>query len=128
MAAALICLVVAAVSCRTVERIEVPVYVHDTAYVAHEVHDSVFVENTVTEYIKGDTVFKNSIKTKYKEKIVHDTVYKVKEVPVEVVKEKTEYVERQLSWLQKTLMVFGVCFIISVAAWITMIVLNAKKR
>ena len=82
VAAALICLVVAAVSCRSAKTVtvEVPVTVHDTMYVSQQIHDSVYVENT--EYVKGDTVYR--YKTKYVEKVRTDTVVSYVEKPVEM--------------------------------------------
>lgn len=112
--AALICLAMAASSCRTIETVtvEVPVEVHDTTYVSRHIHDSVFVENT--EYIKGDTVYR--YKTKYIEKIRVDTLLSYVEKPVEVINEvkTTEYVERKLFWWQKTLMFLGGLLLVGV--------------
>ena len=127
VAAALICLVVAAVSCRSVETVtvEVPVTVHDTMYISQKIHDSVYVENT--EYIKGDTVYR--YKTKYVEKVRTDTVLSYIEKPVEIVKEvkTTEYVERQLRWWQKSLMFFGVLLIVGMFAFVISLALKTRK-
>jgi len=126
--AALICLVFAAASCRTIQTVEVPVPIHDTTYLTHNVHDSVFVENLIKEYVKGDTVFLEKTKTKYIEKVRVDTLLTYKEVPVEVKIETTKFVEKQLNWFQKTLMGLGVCFIISIIAAIVVFVLGLKKK
>lgn len=126
--AALICLVLSAASCRTLQTVEVPVPIHDTTYVTKNVHDSVFVENTVKEFVKGDTVFLEKTKTKYVEKLRIDTVIAYKEVPVEVEKETTKFVEKELNWLQKTLIGMGVCFIISVLIAIAIFILGLKKK
>lgn len=128
LVAALTCLVIAAASCRTIQTVEVPVYVHDTTYVTHNIHDSVFVENNTVEYVKGDTVFLVKTKTKYVEKTVHDTLVRYVEKPIEVVKEKTEYVEKKLTWMQKTLIGLGVCFVLSLMAGIAMFVIGLKKK
>lgn len=124
----MICLAALVVSCKTVKTVEVPVYIHDTAYVSHNVHDSILIENTIKEYIKGDTMFVEKWHTKYKERVVHDTVYKEKEVPVTITEEKTEYVEKQLNWFQKTLMILGVCFILSVIGFIVYIIIKLKIK
>ena len=125
--AALTCLVLVAVSCRTIKTVtvEVPVEVHDTTYVSQQIHDSVYVENT--EYIKGDTVYKT--KLKYVEKIKTDTVVKYVEKPVEVVKETftTEYVEKENPWWKKTLMYLGALLSVFVLAYV-FVLLNKKKR
>ena len=126
--AALVCLVFAAVSCRTIEKtvtVEVPVNVHDTSYVAQHVHDSVYIENT--EYIKGDTVYRD--RTKYVEKLKTDTLVKYVEKPVEIYNEvvTTKYVEKELRWWQKTLMFFGSLFFLGIVVYIVMFLLSIKK-
>lgn len=127
MAAALICLVVAAVSCRSVKTVtvEVPVTVHDTTYISQHIHDSVYVENT--EYVKGDTVYR--YKTKYVEKIKTDTLYKYIEKPVEIVKEvkTTEYVERQLRWWQRAFMGIGASVVLFTLMAIIYLAIKTKK-
>jgi len=128
LAAALICLAALVVSCKTVKTVEVPVYIHDTAYVAHNVHDSILVENTIKEYIKGDTVFFEKWHTKYKERIVYDTVYTEKEVPVTVKEETVEYVEKELNWFQKTMMILGGCFILSIIGFIAYIIIKIRAK
>ena len=124
--AALVCLVIAAVSCRTVETVtvEVPVTVHDTTYISQHIHDSVYVENT--EYLKGDTVYKTKIK--YIEKVKTDTVYKYIEKPVETVTEvvKTEYVEKELKWWHKFLMFFGGLMVIGIIAFVVSLAIKTK--
>lgn len=124
--ASLICLVIAAVSCRTIEKVtvEVPVEVHDTTYISQHIHDSVYVENT--EYIKGDTVYR--FKTKYVEKLKTDTLVKYVEKPVEVYNEviTTKYVEKQLAWWQKTLMFLGVLTILGIIGFLLILFVKTK--
>ena len=95
--------------CRSAKTItvEVPVPVHDTMYQTKEVHDSVYVENTVKEYVKGDTVFSEKTRIKYIERIQTDTVRQTVEVPVEIIKTIEKTVEKPLTWMQKTLMIMG---------------------
>lgn len=126
--AALICLVLSAASCRTIQTVEVPVPIHDTTYLTKNVHDSVFVENTVKEFVKGDTVFVVKTKTKYVEKLRVDTIVSYNEVPVEVKVETTKLVEKELNWMQKTLMGMGVCFVLSVLVSIGIFIVGLKKK
>ena len=125
--AALICLATSMVSCRTIKTVtvEVPVHVHDTTYIAHHIHDSVYIENT--EYVKGDTVFKT--KVKYVEKLKFDTVYEYIEKPVNTVTEvvKTQYVEKELRWWQKSLMFFGALLLFGIIIYIAMLCFAIKK-
>ena len=90
------------------QTVEVPVYVHDTAYLAKEVHDSTYIDRWHTEYQKGDTIFVTAEVTKIVTKIVRDTAYKYVEKPVTISKTETVKVKKPLTWLQKGLMWIGV--------------------
>lgn len=94
---------VAMCSCRTVRVVEqVPVEVHDTAYVTKMLHDSTYIDRWHTEYIKGDTVYVTNNETKVVYKYVTDTSYKYVEKPVTVTKTEMVEVKKPLSWWVKT--------------------------
>lgn len=116
--AVIIALVVMAIvlcSCKTkyiteTEYKEVPVVMHDT--VAQNIWriDTTIVKDSVYFAIKGDTVFKERYNTKWRIKVAHDTINKVVEKPVEVVRNsvKTETKEvNRIYWWQKVLMIIG---------------------
>ena len=126
--AALICLVFAAASCRTVQTVEVPVPIHDTTYLTKTVKDSVFVEHSTTYYVKGDTVYLTKTVTKFVERLKTDTVSVYVEKPIEIVKTQTKTVEKPLNWLHKTLIGCGIVFIASLVAAIVIFILGLKKR
>lgn len=104
--------------CKTAH--DIPV-VHDTTYVSkYEIkHDSVYInqykDRYHTIYVRGDTVFvHDSIYVEDKGHIrfvdeIHDTIYKYRDVPVEVVKEK-----RVTNW-RLTILIGLVCL---VGGWI----------
>lgn len=128
--AALICLAISAVSCRSVNEVvkEVPVEVHDTAYIAKTIHDSTYIDRWHTVEVKGDTVFltKNQITVKYR--TVTDTAYKYIEKPVRVTVEQIKEVEKEQKWWQKMLMWFGAGFILVVMGSFVFIWLSLKNR
>lgn len=126
--AALTCLVLAAASCRTIRTVEVPVPIHDTTYVKSVVKDSVFVEHTTYEYVKGDTVFVRTTTTKYVDRVKTDTLRLYVEKPIEIIKTETKTVEKPLNWLQKTLVGCGVLFLASLFACIVIFILGLKRR
>lgn len=96
-----LCLLFVGCSClRTT--IEVPVYVHDTTYVAKIQHDSTYIDRWHTVYQKGDTIFVTNEVTKIKIVTKTDTAYKYIEKPVVVSKMETVEVEKPLSWWRKT--------------------------
>ena len=118
-----LCLMLA--GCKAVKQtVEVPVYVHDTTYVAKEVHDSTFIDRWHTEYQKGDTIFITNEVTKIVTKIKTDTAYKYIEKPVIVSKTETVEVKKPLSWWQKTFVWIGVLCLIGIVLWL---VLKSKK-
>lgn len=112
---ALVVLALVCCSCRTkyiteTEYKEVPVMLHDT--VAQNIWriDTTIVKDSVYFAVKGDTVFKERYNTKWRIKVAHDTINKVVEKPVEVIRNsvKTETKEvNRLYWWQKVLMLIG---------------------
>ena len=97
------------VGCKALKQtVEVTVYVHDTAYLAKEVHDSTYIDRWHTEYQKGDTIYITDEVTKIVTKIKIDTAYKYVEKPVTISKTETVEVKKPLTWWQKTLMGMGV--------------------
>lgn len=112
---ALVVLALVCFSCKTryitqTEYKEVPVVMHDT--IAQNIWriDTTIVKDSVYFAIKGDTVFKERYNTKLRIKVAHDTINKVVEKPVEVlrtsIKTETKEVNR-LYWWQKVLMIIG---------------------
>ena len=112
---ALVVLALVCFSCRTkyiteTEYKEVPVVMHDT--VAKNIWriDTTIVKDSVYFAIKGDTIYKERYNTLWKIKVANDTINKVVEKPVEVlrtsIKTETKEVNR-LYWWQKVLMIIG---------------------
>lgn len=112
---ALVVLAFVCFSCRTkyiteTEYKEVPVIMHDT--VAKNIWriDTTIVKDSVYFSIKGDTIYKERYNTLWKIKVAHDTINKVVEKPVEVLRTsiKTETKEvNSLYWWQKVLILLG---------------------
>ena len=117
---ALVVLALVCFSCKTryitqTEYNEVPVVMHDT--IAQNIWriDTTIVKDSVYFAIKGDTIFKERYNTKWRIKVAHDTINKVVEKPVEVIRNniKTETKEvNSLYWWQKVLMLIGVASLI----------------
>ena len=112
---ALVVLALVCFSCKTkyiteTEYKEVPVMIHDT--VAKNIWriDTTIVKDSVYFAIKGDTIYKERYNTLWKIKVAHDTINKVVEKPVEVVRNsvKTETKEvNRIYWWQNVLMLIG---------------------
>lgn len=112
---ALVVLALVLCSCKTkyiteTEYKEVPVIMHDT--VAKNIWriDTTIVKDSVYFAVKGDTIYKERYNTLWKIKVDHDTINKVMEKPVEVlrtsIKTETKEVNR-LYWWQKVLILLG---------------------
>ena len=112
---ALVVLALVCFSCKTkyitnTEYKEVPVVMHDTVAKNFWRIDTTIVKDSVYFAIKGDTVFKERYNTKWRIKVAHDTINKVVEKPVEVVRNsvKTETKEvNRTYWWQNVLMIIG---------------------
>jgi hypothetical protein len=89
-------------SCRTIRVIEqVPVKVHDTAYVSKVMHDSTYIDRWHTVEVDGDTVYVTEQQIVSKWRTITDTAYKYIEKPVTVTVEQIKEVERELTKWQK---------------------------
>ena len=112
---ALVVLALVCFSCKTryitqTEYKEVPVVMNDT--VAKNIWriDTTIVKDSVYFSVKGDTIYKERYNTLWKIKVDHDTINKVVEKPVEVVRNsvKTETKEvNRIYWWQKVLILLG---------------------
>lgn len=120
--AVLICLLFA--SCTKTEYITVEKVRNDTVWQNHTKHDSIWVHDSIHVTDKGDTVRIEKWHTKYVESIRHDTVYKARTDSVPVPYPVTKYVEKNLSWMQKTLIGVG---ILSIMALIIFIAIKLKR-
>lgn len=150
LVAALICLAISAVSCRSVKEVQTitdtlavhdttNVFIHDTTKIKEVRYDSIdrLVEKTV--YVDTNGV----VHEKEVEKLTHyiymqDEQYKVKEAEykskiIELEKKlkeekKVEYVEKKLNWFQKTLMGLGVCFVITLIGFGIYLYFKLKRK
>lgn len=112
---ALVLLALVLCSCRTkyiteTEYKEVPVVLHDTVEQNIWRIDTTIVKDSVYFAIKGDTIYKERYNTLWRIKVAHDTINKVVEKPVEVIRNtaKTETKEvNRLHWWQKVMILIG---------------------
>ena len=112
---ALVMLAVVLCGCKTkyiteTEYKEVPVVMHDTVEQNIWRIDTTIVKDSVYFAVKGDTIFKERYNTKWRIKVAHDTISKVVEKPLEVLRTsiKTETKEaNRIYWWQNVLMLIG---------------------
>ena len=75
----------------------------DSVYLAKVERDSIFVRDSVLVVVRGDTVFKTDLKYVYRDRVVRDTVFRLKCDTVTTVVE----VEKALSFWQQRKLEFG---------------------
>jgi len=93
-------------SCTMTKYVPVPEYHTDTVRIVQHQRDSIYLSDSiyVSDFVRDDTVYKTieRWRTKYIERISHDTLYQSKvdsiPYPVEVIKE----VPAKLTWWQQT--------------------------
>ena len=110
-------------SCTTTKYVPVPEYHTDTVRIVQHQRDSIYLSDSiyVSDFVRDDTVYKTieRWRTKYIERLNHDTIYQSKRdsipYPVEVIKE----VPAKLTWWQQArlhimnvLMMFGIIWLI----------------
>ena len=97
--------------CTTTKYITVPVSHTDTLIITKRQRDSIYLKDSthVSEQQHGDTIILKITKflTKYHDREVHDTLYQSKTDTVPMPYPVPEYVEKQLSWWQKTRLRMG---------------------
>jgi len=107
-------------SCTTTKVVTVEKLKIDTTYITKWQRDSVWLHDSTIVREKGDTMLVEKWHTKYKEKQVHDTLYKsrVDSIPVPYPVEKL--VEKELTWWQQTRLHIAniiLCLLGAVAVW-----------
>ena len=98
--------------CTTTKVLEVERVRTDTTYITKWEHDSIHVHDSIRIFERGDTVRIEKWHTKYIESIKHDTLYQSKTDSVPVPYPVDKFVEKSLSWWQRTQMYAGDVLII----------------
>ena len=108
------------------QRVYVPVETvkYDSIYLSKVQRDSIYLKEYVSVYHKADTVYKERIITKYKEKMLKDTLYIERVDTIRTVVE----VEKPLKRSQRTLMTMGWCFVAITIAGILLLLFRIFKR
>lgn len=99
--AILIILLMSAIwSCRTTEYVPVEIVKTDTTYINKVQRDSIYQLDSIYILDRGDTILITKTKYLYKDRIVHDTVYKSKidsiQVPYPVERKLTKWEQLRL--------------------------------
>ncbi len=111
-------------SCTKTEYITVEKVRTDTTYINKVQRDSIYLHDSTFVKVAGDTVWIERWHTKWQNHLEHDTVYKARTDSVPVPYPVTKYVEKKLSWFQKTLIGVG---ILSIMALVIFIAFKLKR-
>ena len=106
--------------CTKTEYITVERVTHDTTYVAKHQRDSIWLHDSIRVIENGDTIRIEKWHTKFIEKVSHDTTYVATHDTIPQPYPVTQYVEKPLSKIQKTLIgigIFALMGIIIFAVW-----------
>ena len=112
------CFVAGLMSCTKTEYITVEKVRNDTTYINKVQRDSVWLHDSTFVKVAGDTVWIERWHTKWQNHLEHDTIYKARTDSVPVPYPVTKYVEKNLSWMQKTLMGVGILSLIALIVFI----------
>lgn len=93
-------------SCTTTKYVPVPEYHTDTVRITNHTRDSIYLSDSiyVSDFVRSDTVYKTieRWRTKYIERLSHDTIYQSKRDSIPYPVEVTKEVPAKLTWWQQT--------------------------
>lgn len=111
----LLLILCALTGCTTTRYVSVPVSHTDTLIITKAQRDSIYLRDSthVSEQQHGDTILLKITKwhTEYRDREVHDTLYQAKVDTVPMPYPVPEYVEKPLSWWQRTRIHLGEVFL-----------------
>ena len=103
-------------SCTTTRYVTVPEYHTDTLIQNTVQKDSVFLHDSIYQKEKGDTILIEKWHTRYKEKLVHDTLYQHRIDTIAKPYPVPEYIEKKLSWWQRLRLHLGNIMLVLIGA------------
>ena len=103
-------------SCTTTRYVTVPEIHTDTLIQNTVQKDSVFLHDSIYHMEKGDTVLIERWHTKYRERLVHDTLYQHRVDTIAKPYPVPEYVEKKLSWWQRLRLHLGNIMLVLIGA------------
>lgn len=100
----------------------------DTVRITRQQHDSIYVHDSIYQKENGDTLLIERWHTRYKEKLVHDTIYQHRIDSVPKPYPVPEYIEKKLNWWQRLRMRMGEIAMIFLIAAAGIGIWKLKKR
>ena len=103
-------------SCTTTKYVTVPEVHTDTVRIINHQMDSIWLHDSIYHMEKGDTILIEKWHTKYKEKVVHDTIYQhhIDSIPQPYTVEVK--VPRELTWWQRLRLHLGNIMMVLIGA------------
>lgn len=115
-------------SCTTTEYVTVEKVRTDTLRQYRNVHDSIYVHDSVSVKENGDTVRIEKWHTKYIEHEVHDTVYHATHDTIPQPYPVIHEVERKLTRREQTMMSIGALAIFAAVCWLILYTVKILRR
>ena len=94
-------------SCTTTKYVEVEKIHNDTTYITKWQRDSIYLKDSTHVSEKGDTVRIEHWHTEWRDRWNRDTIYQATHDTIPAPYPEIEYVEKELSWWQRTQMYAG---------------------
>ena len=118
VAIAILIVILLLTSCKSTEYVTVEKVRNDTTYITKHQRDSIWLHDSIHVSEKGDTVRIEKWHTKYIEKQVHDTTYVATHDTIPQPYQVTEYVEKPLSKVDKSLIFVGIFSLMAVIVFV----------
>ena len=103
-------------SCTTTKYVTVPEVHTDTVRIINHQMDSIWLHDSIYHMEKGDTILIEKWHTKYRERLVHDTLYQHRIDTIAKPYPVPEYVEKKLSWWQRLRLHLGNIMMVLIGA------------
>ena len=115
-------------ACKTTQYVPIETVRTDTVRITRQQYDSIYVHDSICQKEKGDTLLIERWHTRYKEKLVHDTIYQHRIDSVPQPYPVPEYIEKKLNWWQRLRLRMGEIAMIFLIAAAGIGVWKFKKR
>jgi hypothetical protein len=114
--------------CKTAQPTIVERHTTDTVRLVSNTRDSIYVHDSIWVTATGDTVKIERWRTKYIERMSHDTIYQSKTDTIPVPYPVEKEVPAKLTWWQQTRMGIGTWALILTALFVLYKIIRSKMR
>ena len=118
VAIAILIVILLLTSCKSTEYVTVEKVRNDTTYITKHKRDIIWLHDSIRVIEKGDTVRIEKWHTKFIEKMSNDTTYEATHDTIPKPYPVTQYVEKPLSKMEKSLIFVGIFSLMAVIVFV----------